>query len=535
MSEHGVIPTTGSLGTSWPASHVLTQGKGGSLSSAGWTEGNEGFPQQTFLGASVRSFNISAGFGDSTSSLSVELVNDEFNVSDATKLGEGDDPYHGGIEDKFRPPVVGTPVYFKFGKNHADVEQAYRRTFDDLYSKSTIPSQASFPTYTTTGEITSVPAGHYLRSSEGTGDSKTNTWVNKSSLSVKTNKARGKDHFAFGGILQSYTQNKGPQGNPLYTVQVSDPREILTNAVVLFNNYQGTTYNNKNLFNVYGFLEYDVSDSLKSVMESTSLSKSVLTKRVDSLGNIAYIGDDTYNFGPTPFALTSLPPIFPITGQGFSRRSDKGIPWYRVYQGLESLFNYKGAMPQEYVDAGFGGTIDFRGYKYVVDFSGIPMHLIPNMYYMDFDQLDMLSIAQELCDIISHELYVTLLPVIDHPGCEFLYDLNNYWISKGQPQNIITGIIRIDAIDKTRPPKYGAIKSYLDELSARGLDAENQDVGFELANVTTDKFVVGAQEIDMYYFSGNKDRDNLQLRKKNAGESNALEMLESAQWSLGTS
>ena len=22
-------------------------------------------------------------------------------------------------------------------------------------------------------------------------------------------------------------------------------------------------------------------------------------------------------------------------------------------------------MPQEYVDAGFGGTIDFRGYKYV--------------------------------------------------------------------------------------------------------------------------------------------------------------------------
>ena len=535
MSEHGVIPSTGSLGENWPANHVLTQGKGGSLSSAGWTEGNEGFPQQTFLGASIRSFNISAGFGDSTSSLSVELVNDEFNTSDSTKLGEGDDPYHGGTEDVFRPPVVGTPVYFKFGKNHADIEQAYRKTFDDLYGKSTIPSESSFPTYTTTGEITSVPAGHYLRSSEGTGDSKTNTWVNKSSLSDKTNKARGKDHFAFGGILQSYTQNQGPQGNPLYTVQVSDPREILTNAVVLFNNYQGTTYNNKNLFNVYGFLEYDVSDSLKSVMEFSSLSKSVLTKQVDDLGNIAYLGDDTYNFGPTPFALTSLPPIFPITGQGFSRRSDKGIPWYRVNQGLAALFNYKGAMPQEYVDAGFGGTIDFRGYKYVVDFSGIPMHLIPKMYYMDFDQLDMLSIAQELCDIISHELYVTLLPVIDHPGCQFLYDLNNHWISQKQPQNIITGIIRIDAIDKTRPPKYGAIKSYLDELSARGVAAENQDVGFELSNVTTDKFVVGAQEIDMYYFSGNKDRDNLQLRKKNAGESNALEMLESAQWSLDTS
>ena len=41
MSEHGVIPSTGSLGENWPANHVLTQGKGGSLSSAGWTEGNE--------------------------------------------------------------------------------------------------------------------------------------------------------------------------------------------------------------------------------------------------------------------------------------------------------------------------------------------------------------------------------------------------------------------------------------------------------------------------------------------------------------
>ena len=35
-----------------------------------------GFVQQTFLGASITDFNVSAGFGDSTSTISVNLVPD---------------------------------------------------------------------------------------------------------------------------------------------------------------------------------------------------------------------------------------------------------------------------------------------------------------------------------------------------------------------------------------------------------------------------------------------------------------------------
>ena len=278
-----------------------------------------------------------------------------------------------------------------------------------------------------------------------------------------------------------------------------------------------------------------MSDALKSTLETSAIGKSILTKYVDEAGNIAYVGDDTYRFTALPFVQNVLPPTFPITGQGFSRRSDRGIPWYRVYQALNALFSYSGFLPQEYVDAGFGGWVDFRGFKYVVDFSGIPLHLIPQMYFMDFGKLDMLSIAQELCDIISHDLYVTLLPVIDHPACEFLHGYNKNQIETGNTSNIIAGIIRIDAINKSFQPKYGAIKSYLDDLSSRDIDVENQDVGFELTNVTTDKFVVGAQEVEMYYFSNSKDRDNLQLRKKNAGEPNDYEYLQGNQWSLETS
>ena len=554
MADYGIVPGTGALGLDWPDNHTLPQGKRGAISSAGWTEGNEGFPQQTFLGASLRTFSVSAGFGDSTSTLSVDVVNDEYNKSDQLGIGSGDDVYHNGIQDTFRPPVVGTPVFFKFGKNFATIEQAFRKTFDTLYNKTTIPPNIDFPTYTTNGEITTAPANHYLRSFVGAGATQVNTWVDKSSLLDHTNPYRGKDHFAFGGILQSYTENRTTESGPLYSLQVSDPREILTNAVVLLNNYQGTTYNNKNLFNAYGFLEYDVSDDLLEDLEGTPaigttgdpnyiaampnpdlISKDILTKEVDNTGNITYIGDDTYNFNVRPFGIDNLPAVLPITGQGFSRRGDQGIPWYRVNQALTAMFNYDGTLPKEYVDAGFGGTIDFRGYKYVVDFSGIPLDKIPKMYFMNFDQLDMLALAQELCDVISHDLFVSLLPVINHPNVQWLYDYNQYQIQQGNNTNVITGIIRVDAIDRSKQPEYGAIKSYLDNLTQRGIEIQNRDIGFELSNVTTDKFVVGAQEVHMYYFTNNKDRNNTQLRRKTDGLPNDHELLEEEQWNLKTS
>ena len=543
MSEHSIIPPTGEHGLDWPANHVLPQGKGGSISQGGWTEESQGFPQQSFLGASIRSFDISAGFGDSSSQLNLDLVNDEYNKSDGMLIGSGDDIYHNGSTDTFAPPVVGTPVYFKFGKNFATVDQAYRKTLDDTYGYNTVVVANAYPTVTTTGDITSIPGNNYfLRDTTGTGADAVHTWVDKSSLLDVTNDSRGKDHFVFGGILQGYTQNKGPNGNPLYSVSVTDPREILSNASVILNNYQGTTFNNKNLYNVYGFLEYDVSDQLKEEIEGTDIlpnpfldSKNILTKNVDTVGNITYTGDDTYRFLDQPFAIDNYPPAFPITGQGFSRRGDQGIPWYRVDQALSALFNFKGALPQEYVDAGFGGAIDFRGYKYVVDFGGIPLEKIPQMYFMDFDQLTLMDLAQELADVISHDLFVSLLPVIDHPAFSWLYNLNQHHIKQGNVSEVITGVIRIDAIDRSVQPDYGSIKSYIDGLAANGVEVESQDIGFELSNVTTDKFVVGANEVDMFYFSNHRDRNNLQLRRKNNGLANDFELLEETQWDLETS
>jgi hypothetical protein len=559
-NEHGysIIPPSAVFQEKWPSSGCITQGYRGALSVAGWTSGNEGYPQQTFLGASIRSFNVSAGFGDTSSTMGIELVNDEFNTSDFTPYGEGDDVYHSGQGDKFIPPVVGSPVFFKFGKNYATTEQAYRKDFDQIYKTDTLEMpDKPFPIVATTLPIKSQPNGYYLL--EKNLANQTAWWVNKSALLNPETKWRGFAHFTFGGILQSYTENRSSAGNPLYSVKLVDPREILTNTQLVLNNYQGTTFNNKNLYNIYGFLEYDLSHKLVEQLESKHTQKSVLEKIVSPLGEVSYKGRDEYifdspvqieHFSGDEEKAADMSGIFPITGQGFARRSDNGMPWYRIEQAMKALFSYDTELPAEYNDAGFGGVIDFRGYNYVVDWGGIPTEDIPNTYYLDFDQISMMDLAQELCDVLSRDLFVSLLPVIDHPSCKYLFKKNQEVLAKAkefEPDNpmrdlilgsgLVAGIIRIDSIDKKDPPAYGAIKSYLDNLEKNGIYVENRDVGFELSNVTTDRFIVGAQEVDMYYFNGSRDRDNYLHMLTDSGDEDGqarYEQMQHDKWTIET-
>ena len=87
--------------------------------------------------------------------------------------------------------------------------------------------------------------------------------------------------------------------------------------------------------------------------------------RVLDAGEVLYEGDDMYRkIGNYNYqGIDSCPIQFPVTGEGMARRTDKGIPWYRVRQGLEALLNTFGSLNHgplsEYVEAGYGGYINF--------------------------------------------------------------------------------------------------------------------------------------------------------------------------------
>lgn len=476
------------------------------------TEPSGGYEQQTFLGASITSWTINAGFGDSVSTLNIDLVEDEFNKSDNTALGIGADVYHSGILDTFNPPFTGSPVYFSFGKTRATIDDAFLKVYDDLYGFDDEKVKSKYPRHLT------LPS------------------------SIKA-----KFHFNFGGILQSFVKNRGTGGNPVYSAQVVDPREILSNAVLILNNYTGTTYNNKNMFNLYGFLEYNPTDALKKRLISEYPYKTPFRKILYPNGSYAFIGNDMYSKVENVDDYTiynsklTYPPIgddrnlpvrFPMTGIGLSRRTAQGIPYYRVRQAINALLGIDGDLPLEYKNAGFGGYINFRGYNYIVDFGGL-LESVPPYYFFDFDQINMLDFCMEICDITSSDLFVSLLPIINsHPVCQRFYNYNQKEILEGRPLNTIAGIIRIDVIDRSFQPQYGAIAGYINDLESAGLFVENQDLGYELSNVVTDKFITGAQEVDSYFFSSNADRDTLEVKKQQAGIPNKASALIANQWTL---
>lgn len=584
-ASHSILPASG-----FYSSFQIAMDSGAipeMLSSAKWSNSDKGYPQQTFLGASIRSFNMGGGFGDSSSSLTVDLVVDEYNLSDQTPAGYGDDVYHSGkwvgnniIGDNFIPPIPGSPVYFKFGPNYATIEEAYRKTFDDLYLYNTIseidPNTAGSASLSGIiyGEVNIPPNSYvdlyipdFIDGDRVLESDDPRPIINYSN--IRYNKlAKGREHIVFGGILQTYTQNRSSNGNPLYTVNVVDPREILSNVTVILNNYAGPTYEQANILNIYGFLEYNPTENTKNIIKGAMPYENKLKKTIattgDDIGSITLTGDDKYYKIQPPNidflrqqikditediaeekrkiaefrssnntvgadasfqriitlsqTLVTLKqnlqtqkntayPTFPMTGTGFSRRSSQGIPYYRVQDGINALMGLYGPLPQEYANQGFGGRINFRGFNYVVDFGGLPP--LPEFYFLDFDQINLLELALEICDITNRDLFISLLPVIDHPGCSVIYNYNKTATIK----DMVAGIIRIDTIDRSEQPFYGAVKTYIDSLAANKIYVENQDLGYELSNVTTDKFIVGAQEIDMYYFSANADRDTLAFRK----------------------
>lgn len=610
--HYSVVPSTGVYGNVWPSSTMTAQdglpqtlgpsfpqGFQGKVSSAGWTKGAEGFDQQTFLGASITNFTISTGFGNSSSSLNVSLVNDEYNGSDGTWYGSGDDVYHRGstlyrgekinLGDQFIPPTVGTPVFFKFGRQHATVSQAWFKTYFQKYGGKFV-EEPEPNTYTTAGPISSRNDHAYMifeksnniqyaNIKHDTGKTPSYFWEDTTvGIPVNgeyfgnNNDFVGWNHFVFGGILSSVSNSVG--GSNTFSVTVTDPREILSNVTLILSDYHGTTFNNKNMYNIYGFLEYDFSKEFLDGIESSIIQRRPLVKSP----NGSFGGNDTYlmpklslaanapvptlDYVGDPVQMAKLygPEVYPMTGQGFSRKSERGIPVYRINQAISTMFNYNGRMWQEHIDGGFGGPVDFRGYNYVVDLGGIPFEKIPPLYMIEQSQVDLLSYVQELCESINHDYFVSLLPVLNLPPTHYLWTYNQSMMRQGKYGEIITGIIRVDTIDKSVVPEPGAVEKYINVLTDRYAnpgyrDGDNSDgesyeadksienrkyiesknIGYDLANNTTDKFVVGAQEVNMYAFSRCKDGLYREYLKFAAGEENNYEKMRDVDmWEIST-
>ena len=269
------------------------------LSDAG--SDSNSFRQLTFLGASIIDWNANGGFNEQIARLEVNVAEDTQNISDGQSSGSvtwwldgtgGDDIYHGGIQDVFNPPGIGTPLFFKYGSEFSSITNA----FD--------------PENTT--------------------------------------------HWTFGGIFEGHTESESPQGKPVYSISVTDPKDILDGIELILDGFNGQVSGVPNLFNLYGYWE-------------------------------------------DPFNL----------GFGGSRVNVGGMLWTKARDAMNDLMSFSVRLPEELQQ--YGGRITFAGHDYRLDLTELPA--LPDNYRIGGgSNITLLGFIAELCEAANHDYYVTLDP-----------------------------------------------------------------------------------------------------------------------------
>lgn len=284
------------------------------------------FNQQQYMGASVRSFNASLGWGASTSNLTVNLVEDAVYDNGVHIAGE-----------IFNPIEVGLPTIFTFTGHEED---------------SSLPDGI--------GEL------------------------------VK---------WSFGGIVTNYNQDNSSNGNPLFSVSVSDPREILAGTQLILDDYFGSVLGIPNVLNIFGAVE-------------------------DIMGLNGNTPDYRNNYGAM-------------------QRNATGTPWMIIKDAIHSITQGK-------LNKHYGTFLQLKNRKYTVNFSDFPQTLPTGYRIQTTDSMSLLDYISDVCDAASHDYYVTLDILYNESG-EAIKDENGFIIHE----------IKINTVNRTVAPERGLITDFI--------------------------------------------------------------------------
>jgi hypothetical protein len=153
--------------------------------------------------------------------------------------------------------------------------------------------------------------------------------------------------FKFGGVITNTSKTQGRSGKTI-NVKMSDPRQLLQNAVLIIDSYLGAPIRTTNYFNVYAYFENSVAN-----------------------GNC-------YAFGS-------------------SYSGERGMPYVKILQALSNM-NPTICSP--------------TGYNFTVDFSSLYSSgagNLPEFFKVPGPSITILDFIQNICDTLGLDFYVNLV------------------------------------------------------------------------------------------------------------------------------
>jgi len=305
------------------------------------------------------------------------------------------------------------------------------------------------------------------------------------------------EDFEYSGLIQGWTIKESPSGSPVYTVKIVDPRPVLDHTQIILDSYEGSINGVYNLLNVYAYLEYTSGGTGNS---NTDCADNIV-------GGIG-IGA-------------------PAKGFGGAQRTERGIPWDRIKDGIQDLAGSVAGTPDRRFSMGgvfyregsgngwgelnFGNSGNVGTAKYLVDISDVP-----DAYFTEYriggPVTSLSEIINQVCADSGCDYYVELLP------------------TGGQL------IIKVRTISRRNQPALNGISNFIlgKNILYGGEGIVNDSYGRELRSEINTSFVIGAkarqyfeQEASSYMtpFWGYDAEGNLMESKLRSGTANNWQVL----------
>ena len=303
-------------------------------------------------------------------------------------------------------------------------------------------------------------------------------------------------NFEFSGLIQAWTEKKGSDGLPTFSVKLIDPRPILDHAKVILDTYQGTNLvaqtsgppkHLHNLINVYAYLEENNSLALAVDDFSTGVG---LGSPIQRIGG-SYKTANGISWTLVKKALRDLiggaivnpAPNFSTGGIAYIQSQD--LP---RKSGKKAGVNYNEAAGGEiYIPSKEGVT------KYILD-----LDEVPDPYTWDYrisgPTASISEMIDQVCSDAGVDYYVELLPTANSKGEKKIKEL----------------VIKIRTVARTNQPTLGTkgsgdIKDFITKNSVDayppgggGLGIISNSFGRELRSDTNSAFIIGANARQYY-------------------------------------
>ena len=390
------------------------------------------YHQTRFCGASIMSFSVSGGWNEQSSELTVELVVD---CSTTNQRIEYDTNLEAAIvtdTDEFSEPHIGSAAYFRIGDKITD-------------------------------------AGEYERNAEG--------------------------GFEFTGIIQSWNKKEDTNGNPAYSLKMTDPRVILDNSHIIVSDLAESVevippdsnriFKTPNIINAYAWLEsldMDCRDAFDNI--SQDYPTYIGTTAIGSLtGGFGGAGVNErgmrWNLLKKALAILVSTDQVPYVSSGvglIAQRTSTELysPYGRlIYRGggnKTSASSGKTLLPGSGVLGPTPLATTGRYMRYMVDLSEIPF--APQYYRITGPVISFSELISQVCAAAGCDYYIELLPVKGLGG--------------------INLVIKVRVAIRRSQPKLGEIQDFVADQDF----VVSKTFGQELATQPNSIFIFGAKRQD---------------------------------------